>query len=165
MNMIVQIIQMNILMYIIISHLNSFKNTFKVVCKSHMLHVQLILNLCMTSPTTVKPQDRLALTLYAIGPANFTCLYNSRRVQCCAVARTKSSIIMYTLHGKIMRSLVSLRKDLGVMRSSNGSYTQQCHMVVKNAAKMAEAMRRIFRCKRQYLMWTALRTYVNPYFN
>ena len=68
------------------------------------------------------------------------------------------------MHGNTLNDADSV-KDLGIMRSSDGSYSEHCHMIVRKAAKMEGAIslyRHVFRCKRRELMWTAFKTYINP---
>ena len=49
------------------------------------------------------------------------------------------------MHGNIINSVDSLT-DLSVMRSSDGKYTEDCHAIVRKAAKMG-ARGHIVRCK------------------
>ena len=47
---------------------------------------------------------------------------------------------------------VDFLKDLCVMRSSDGSYTEHCHMLVEKAVKIPGAIRYTFHCERHDLM-------------
>ena len=53
-------------------------------------------------------------------------------------------------------------KDLGVLRSGDGSYTAQCEAVSSSASKLAGAIRRLFQIKTPALLWPAFQSYALP---
>ena len=53
-------------------------------------------------------------------------------------------------------------KDLGVLRSGDGSYTAQCEAVSSSASKLAGTNRRLFQIKTPALLWPAFQSYALP---
>jgi hypothetical protein len=67
----------------------------------------------------------------------------------------------YTLEGHPMKCVDSI-VDLGVVRSSNSSYSDQCQAVAAKAARTANIIRRAFCTGDPKLLWPAYQIYVSP---
>ena len=67
----------------------------------------------------------------------------------------------YTLYGESMKAVDSFT-DLGVIRSSSGSYSGHCQAMVTKVTKMAGAIRRVFRDRRREPLWVAFQCYILP---
>ena len=53
-------------------------------------------------------------------------------------------------------------KDLGLVRTSNSSYSTHCEMTAARANRAAGAMRRAFQLKAPQLLWPVFQSYVAP---
>ena len=53
-------------------------------------------------------------------------------------------------------------KDLGLVRTSNSSYSTHCEMTAARANRAAGAVRRAFQLKAPQLLWPAFQSYVAP---
>ena len=68
---------------------------------------------------------------------------------------------VYTLNGKPMAT-VDTTVDLGIVKTSDAKYTEQCHAVASKATRSVFAIRRAFQCRAKELLWPAYQTYVLP---
>lgn len=67
----------------------------------------------------------------------------------------------YTLNGQPM-TVVSTVTDLGVIRTSDSRHSEQCKRVAIKAARVANGIRRAFRCRAKELLWPAFQIYAMP---
>ena len=67
----------------------------------------------------------------------------------------------YVLNGQRMPCVESFR-DLGVIRTTDSSYSLHCHQTANKAAMTSNAIRRIFSSGARELLWPAFQYYVIP---
>ena len=67
----------------------------------------------------------------------------------------------YVLQGRSLASVDSF-KDLGLVRTSDSSYTTHCETAAASASRAAGAIRRAFQLKAPQLLWPAFQSYVAP---
>lgn len=81
----------------------------------------------------------------------------------CAVLHcgSKQQNSQYLLNGVIINSVNSF-KDLGILRTTDGTYSEHCKAVAAKASRIAGAIRCSFQSKAPELMWPAFQAYVIP---